>query len=200
VLICVLGGALMFLAGVPFWQLGSLVGLGGVGIVAAVLLEPYRLKRMLCFLNPDDDPQGACYQLIQSYRTFGSGGLMGIGVGASRQKAGWLPEAHNDFVFAVIGEEAGLVGACVILLLFAVLAYRGFRIAHRHPDAFGQLLAAGVTLAIVLQALINMGVVVGLLPTKGLALPFLSYGGSSTLVSLALIGILMSLSRELRER
>jgi cell division protein FtsW len=200
VLIGALGIALMFLAGVPVWQLGVLGATGIAGIVAAVLFEPYRLRRFLCFLNPGEDPEGACYQLIQSYRAFGSGGLTGMGVGASRQKAGWLPEAHTDFVFAVIGEEAGLLGAIVILVLFGLLAYRGFRIANRHPEMFGQLLAAGVTLAIALQALINMGVVVGLLPTKGLALPFLSYGGSSMLVSLALIGILMSLSRELRER
>lgn len=200
VLIGALGIALMFLAGVPVWQLGGLGALGAGGIVAAVVAEPYRLRRFLCFLNPGDDPQGACYQLIQSYRTFGSGGMTGIGVGASRQKAGWLPEAHTDFVFAVIGEEAGLIGALVIVVLFGLLAFRGFRIANRHPEMFGQLLAAGVTLALALQALINMGVVTGLLPTKGLALPFLSYGGSSMLVSLALIGILMSLSRELRER
>jgi cell division protein FtsW len=200
VLVCLLGAALMFLAGVPAWQLGGLGALGAAAMGVAIMLEPYRLKRMLCFLNPDEDPSGACYQLIQSYRAFGSGGIGGIGVGASRQKSGWLPEAHSDFVFAVIGEEAGLIGACVIVILFALLAYRGLRIANRHPDAFGQLLAAGVTLAIALQALINMGVVIGLLPTKGLALPFLSYGGSSMLVSLAFIGILMSLSRELRER
>lgn len=200
VLIGAMGIALMFLAGVPTWQLG-LLGSAGVGaIAAAVIVEPYRLRRFLCFLDPSEDPAGACYQLIQSYRTFGSGRLTGIGVGASRQKAGWLPEAHNDFVFAVVGEEAGLLGAVVIVVLFGLLAYRGFRIANRHPEMFGQLLAAGVTLALALQALINMGVVVGLLPTKGLALPFLSYGGSSMLVSLALIGILMSLSRELRER
>jgi len=200
VLIGALGITLMFLAGVPAWQLG-LLGMGGVGaMAAAVLVEPYRIKRLLCFLDPGEDPQGACYQLIQSYRAFGSGGMTGIGVGASRQKAGWLPEAHTDFVFAVIGEEAGLIGAIVIVLLFGLLAYRGFRIANRHPETFGQLLAAGVTLALVLQALINMGVVIGMLPTKGLALPFLSYGGSSMLVSLGLIGILMSLSRELRER
>lgn len=200
VLIGGLGIGLMFLAGVPVWQLGALGGLGVVGVAGAVMVEPYRLRRFMCFLDTGEDPQGACYQLIQSYRTFGSGGMTGIGVGASRQKAGWLPEAHTDFVFAVIGEEAGLLGAIVIVVLFGVLAYRGFRIANRHPEMFGQLLAAGVTLALVLQALINMGVVVGLLPTKGLALPFLSYGGSSMLVSLALIGILMSLSRELRER
>ena len=116
------------------------------------------------------------------------------------QKTGWLPEAHTDFVLAVIGEEAGLIGALLVLVAFAVLAYRGFRVAHRHPDTFGQLLAAGITLALTLQALVNMGVVLGLLPTKGLVLPFLSYGGSAMIMALASIGILMSLSRELRER
>jgi cell division protein FtsW len=199
-LIGLLGLSMMFLAGVPLYQLALLVA----PVVAAgyflVLNVPWRLKRILCFTDAWADPKGACYQLVQSYRTFGSGGVEGIGVGASLQKTGWLPEAHTDFILAVIGEEAGLLGSVLVVLAFAVLAYRGFRVAHRHPDGFGQLLAAGVTLTLTYQALVNMGVVLGLLPTKGLVLPFISYGGSAMLMALASIGILMSLSRELRGR
>jgi len=200
VLIGIIGMAMMFLAGVPLWQLALLAVPAGAGAALLVIFEPYRLRRFLCFLDPNEDPGGACYQLVQSYRTFGSGGLSGIGLGNSIQKTGYLPEAHTDFIFSVIGEEMGLVGAFVVLLCFAALAYRGFRVAHRHPERFGQLLAAGLTLALTAQALINMGVVLGLLPTKGLVLPFISYGGSSMMMSLAAIGVLMSLSRELRER
>ncbi len=200
VLIAVLGVALMFLAGVPLRQL-ALLALPLFAAMAVLINEaPYRLKRFLCFLDTAADPQGACYQLIQSFRTFGSGQFTGTGIGSSRMKTGLLPEAHTDFIFSVVGEEAGVLGACLVLLCFCVLAYRGFRVAHRHPDSFGQMLAAGITLALVSQALINIGVVLGLLPTKGLALPFMSYGGSSMMVSLACVGVLMSLSRELRER
>jgi cell division protein FtsW len=199
-LIGLLGISMMFLAGVPLYQLVLLVA----PVVAAgyflVLNVPWRLQRILCFTDAWADPKGACYQLVQSYRTFGSGGVEGIGVGASLQKTGWLPEAHTDFILAVIGEEAGLLGSVLVVLAFAVLAYRGFRVAHRHPDSFGQLLAAGLTLTLTYQALVNMGVVLGLLPTKGLVLPFISYGGSAMLMALASIGILMSLSRELRGR
>jgi len=199
-LIGMLGVSIMFLAGVPARQILLLVlPIAAVGyyLVANV---PWRLARILCFTDAWSDPEGACYQLVQSYRTFGSGGVHGIGVGASLQKTGWLPEAHTDFILAVIGEESGLIGAVFVLICFAVLVYRGLRVAHRHPDTFGQLLAAGLSLMFALQVLVNMGVVLGLLPTKGLVLPFLSYGGSAMIISLAGIGILLSLSRELRER
>jgi cell division protein FtsW len=200
VLVGLLAMSLMFLAGVPLRQLG--VVCGGLGGLAAILIqaEPYRVKRFLCFLNPWEEAQGACYQLVQSFRTFASGGYTGIGLGSSLHKAGWLPEAHTDFVFAIVGEEGGLVGATIVLAFYSVFVYRGFRVAHRHPAQFGQLLAAGIALMFALQVLINMGVVLGMLPTKGLVLPFLSYGGSSMIVMLAAVGILMSVSRELRER
>ncbi len=200
VLVVALGCAMMFLAGVPLRHLLLVLVPAVAGAVALVHGDDIRLRRLLCFSDPWEDPTGACYQIVQSYRTFGSGGLAGIGIGASTQKAGWLPEAHTDYVFAVIGEEAGLIGATIVLLCFCLLAYRGFRVAHRHPESFGQLLAAGITLALVSQALFNMGVVLGLLPPKGLVLPFFSYGGSSLLITMAAMGVLMSLSRELRER
>ncbi len=200
VLVVALGCTIMFLAGVPLRHLLVVLVPAVVGAAALAYGDDNRLRRMLCFSDPWDDPTGACYQTIQSYRTFGSGGIAGIGIGASTQKAGWLPEAHTDYVFAVIGEEAGLIGATIVLICFCLLAYRGFRVAHRHPETFGQLLAAGLTLALVGQALFNMGVVLGLLPPKGLVLPFFSYGGSSLLITMAAMGVLMSLSRELRER
>ncbi len=200
VLIFVLGFAIMFLAGVPLRQL--LVVVLAAAAVAAILVRTadYRRDRLTCFLDPWEEPTGACYQLVQSYRTFASGGFVGNGIGASTQKAGWLPEAHTDFIFSIVGEETGLIGPAFVLLGFCLLAYRGLRVANRHPELFGQLLAAGITLALVGQALINMGVVLGLLPTKGLVLPFISYGGTSLLVTLASMGILLGLSRELRER
>ncbi|HET9063024.1 MAG TPA: putative lipid II flippase FtsW [Candidatus Binatia bacterium] len=200
VLLGALAVSLMFLAGVPPLKLGLLCLPLVMGAALLVQLEPYRLRRFLCFLDPSQDPLGACYQLKMSFRTFASGSYTGIGLGSSLQKSGWLPEAHTDFVFAIVGEEGGLAGACFVLLLFIVFVYRGLRVAYRHPDPFGQLLAAGLTLTIAIQVLINMGVVLGLLPTKGLALPFLSYGNSSMLATLASVGMLLALSRELRER
>jgi cell division protein FtsW len=200
VLIGALAVALMFLAGAKVLHLALLALPLFMLAALAVTLESYRLKRFLCFLDPSQDPLGACYQLVMSFRTFASGGYQGIGLGSSLQKTGWLPEAHTDFVFAIIGEEGGLIGATLVLLLFCWFVYRGFRIAYRHPDTFSQLLAAGLTLTIAVQVLINMGVVLGLLPTKGLALPFLSYGNSSMLATLAGVGTLMALSREIRER
>ncbi|MFQ5352417.1 MAG: putative lipid II flippase FtsW, partial [Candidatus Binatia bacterium] len=173
VLIGALGLGLMLLAGVPLYQVGALGVLGAAAAGIMVYLEPYRVKRVISFLNPDLDPLGSNWQLKKSLLTFGSGEWFGVGIGSSRLKTGYLPEAHTDFIFSVVGEETGVLGAGLILLCFSLLAYRGFRIAHRHPDMFGQMLAAGFTMAITLQAFINMGVVLGLLPTKGMALPFI---------------------------
>ncbi len=167
------------------------VTLVGLGAVAA----PYRLRRLLAFLDPWGQSQEGAFQLVQSLIAFGSGGLAGVGLGNSRQKMLFLPEAHTDFVFALIGEELGLCGALTVLSLFALFALRGYRIAARHPDSFGSLLAFGLTSVITLSAVVNVGVVLGLLPTKGLALPFLSYGGSALLSSMLQVGILAALSR-----
>ena len=199
-LIGALGIGLMFLAGVPLLHVG---GVATVGLAAAwllVFMSPYRWGRITGYLNPEADPLGLNWQLTQGLIAFGSGQLRGLGLGRSTQKSGFVPEVHSDFIFSVIGEEVGFLGSMVVLLCFAVLAFRGFRVAHRHPDAFGQILAAGLTLVITVQAIINMGVVLGLLPTKGIGLPFVSYGGSSLIIFLASTGILLSLSRELRER
>lgn len=161
----------------------------------ALVRAPYRWRRILAFVDPWRYSQDIAFQLVQSLISFGSGGLTGIGLGGSKQKMFFLPEAHTDFIFALIGEELGLVGALVVLALFAVVGIRGFRIALRHPDPFASMLALGITVVILLEAVVNVGVVLGLLPTKGLALPFLSYGGSALIGTLVQIGILASLSR-----
>lgn len=175
-----------------------LLVLGGFGVAAFGLmatLAEYRMRRLLCFMDPWEHSQDCGFQLTQSLIAIGSGGVSGIGLGQSRQKMFFLPEAHTDFIFALIGEELGLCGAVVVLTLFAVIAARGFRIASRHPDPFASLLAFGLTLVVVLGAVVNVGVVVGLLPTKGLPLPFVSYGGSAMLAAMVEIGMLAALSR-----
>jgi cell division protein FtsW len=187
---------MLFVGGVPL-RFIAIPGLAAVPLVAfAVMTESYRLKRLLGFLHPDSDPLGINFQLKQSFIAFGSGGLWGVGLGEGRQKLFYLPEAHTDFIFSVIGEELGLAGALLVLGLFAVVAVRGFRIAVRHPDPFASLLAFGVTLSLVFQGAVNVGVVLGCLPTKGLALPFLSYGGSAMVAALAEVGVLLALARE----
>lgn len=195
-LLAVLLVAMLFVGGVP----AHLVALPALAVLPvlgyALFTAPYRLQRVLAFLNPELDPLGANFQLKQSIIAFGSGGLWGVGLGASRQKMFYLPEAHTDFIFSVIGEELGLAGALLVLILFGVVASRGFRIALRHPEPFGRLLAFGVTLLLVLQALVNTGVVLGCLPTKGLVLPFLSCGGSAMIAVLAETGVLLALARE----
>ena len=191
---------MLLLGGVPWWQLFvPASGLIGAGFWL-IWTSEYRWNRVMAFVDPEKDPLGAGYHLLQALTAFGSGGLAGQGLGASTSKSGYLPEPHTDFIFSVIGEETGLVGSAAIVVLFGLLAWRGFRIAHRHSEPFAQLLAAGLTLIIVLQAMINIGVVLGLLPTKGIGLPFISYGGSSIMAFLSIGGLLLSLSRELRER
>jgi len=162
----------------------------------AIHSSPYRLRRVMVFLDPWQHPRDAGFQLVQSFLAFGSGGTLGSGLGESKQKMFYLPEAHTDFIFSVIGEELGLIGALLVVALFAVLAVRGFRIALRHPTPFGRLVAFGVTVLLVSQAGVNMAVVLGLLPTKGLALPFVSYGCSAMMGSMACVGVLLAMSRE----
>ena len=160
-----------------------------------IMQSDYRRRRLMSFLDPWEDPNNAGFQLTQSFVALGNGGLAGVGLAEGRQKLFFLPEAHADFVLALVGEELGFLGTSLLMVLFAILLVKGFRIAGRAPDAFGRYLASGVTLLIGIQVLINAGVVSGLLPTKGLTLPLVSYGGSSLLVSLTAIGILLSVSR-----
>jgi cell division protein FtsW len=186
---------MLFIAGAKLSHLVYL-GLAAVPVVAvAIMGAEYRLRRMMTFLDPWRDASKSGFQIIQSYIAFGSGQLLGRGLGESRQKMFYLPEAHTDFIFSVIGEEMGLLGAFGVLALFAVIIVRGLRLTSRIEEPFSQYLVFGLTTLLGLQALIHMSVVMGLLPTKGLVLPFISYGGSAMMVNLIEAGMLLGLSR-----
>lgn len=184
---------MMFIGGVRFIHLAtSLVLLLPIAYLFLTSAD-YRVNRLMTFLNPWQYPTGDGYQIIHSFMAFGSGGIWGTGIGKGYQKLFYLPEPHTDFIFSVIGEELGLIGVLIILSLYFFILVRGIRIARNAKDMFGTLLAIGITSAIILQACINMCVALGLLPTKGLTLPFLSYGGTSLLINMACIGILMNI-------
>lgn len=189
------GLILIFIAGSKMLHLGSFLMIGVAGFVGLVLAAPYRIQRIVAFLNPWEDPLGAGYHLIQSLFAIGPGGLLGLGIGMSRQKHLYLPEPHTDFIFSILAEELGFVGAGSVIILFAILIWRGYRVAMSMPNQFYSLLAAGVTSMIMIQAGINIGVVSGAFPVTGITLPFLSYGGSSLTLTLAAVGILLNLSR-----
>lgn len=185
---------MMFVAGVRVKYLASLFVAMIPLMIVLVSGSGYRKKRILAFLNPWDDQYGSGFQMIQSFVAINEGGWFGRGLGQGQQKLFYLPEAHTDFIFSVIGEELGLAGVVVVITLFAFFCYRGLKIALCAPDLFGKYLAVGCTMLIGFQAIFNMGVVMGLLPTKGLTLPFVSYGGSSLMVSLIVVGILLNIS------
>ncbi|MEW6534280.1 MAG: putative lipid II flippase FtsW [Candidatus Auribacterota bacterium] len=183
---------IMFIGGIRFRYVVIFIMTGVVNLYFLIKLFPYRMKRIISFLDPFKDPHGSGFQIIQSFIALGSGGLHGVGLGQGTQKLFYLPEAHTDFIFAIIGEELGLIGTSSIVLLFAVFCISGMMIAYKCTDIFGKLLAAGITMMITAQALINMCVVTGMLPTKGIPLPFLSFGGSNLLVNSIAIGILIN--------
>ena len=160
------------------------------------LFEDYRRRRLLNFINPWKDPAGDGYQLIQSFYALGAGGVTGLGIGQSRQKTLYMPEPHNDFIFAIIGEELGLIGCTVVILLFVIFVYRGIKIAMSAKDEYGTLLAVGITSIIGLQAIINTAVVTGSMPVTGVPLPFISYGGTALVFNLIAMGILLNISRQ----
>ena len=186
---------MIFVAGARLAHLGMIGGLAVPVVALAVYMAPYRLRRVLTFLDPWADPRGAGFQIIQSYLALGGGGLLGRGLGESKQKLFYLPEPHTDFIFAVLGEELGFLGALATVVLFGILLWRGIRIGLRVADPFGALVAFGVTALLVNQAVVNLGVVVGVFPTKGLPLPFVSSGGSSLLVAMAAVGLLLNVSQ-----
>ncbi|MDP9005708.1 MAG: putative lipid II flippase FtsW [Actinomycetota bacterium] len=186
--------SVLFLAGVPMARLSGVVGLSAAAALVLALGKSYRRDRLLVFLHPSADPLDAGYQITQSLTGLAAGGLFGVGVGASRAKYGFLPNAHTDFIFAIIGEELGLVGAVLVLSLFVAFGVLGVRAALQAPDRFGMLVAGGITAWILTQALVNIGGVVGVLPITGLTLPFISFGGSSLLVTMAATGILLNIA------
>ena len=195
VLIVGVGAALMFMGGTHWGWFAGAIGTAGVAGAAAISFLDYARKRVETWLNPFLDPRGDGYQIIQSLYAIGSGGALGLGFGNSRQKYLYLPEAHNDFIFAIVCEELGFIGAILILTLFALLIIRGYWIALHARDKFGSLLAGGITTMVALQAVLNIGVVTGVLPVTGAALPFFSYGGTALWMLFIEMGMVLSVSR-----
>lgn len=192
---------LLVIAGGLEWRwIASLAGTILVAAPVMALVKSYRWDRVTTFLDPWTDPLGRGYQTIQSLLAFGSGGLLGLGLGLSRQKYFYLPEAQSDFIFAIIGEELGLVGALAVVAAFVAVAWAGLRIAATCKDSFGRLLAGGLTMMIVVQAVMNMAAVTNLMPVTGIPLPLVSYGGSSLLFTMGCIGLILSVAREGRGR
>jgi cell division protein FtsW len=192
--IVVMLGAMLLVAGTPTRTLGAGLGIAGALGLVAVWLEPYRRARLFSFLNPWQDAQGAGFQTVQAMIGLGSGGIFGVGLGQSVQKANYLPEAHTDMIFAIIGEELGLVGATAVIAAYCAFAYAGLKIALDCRDPFGKRLATGLTALVCGQAAINLAAVMGLAPLTGIPLPFVSYGGSSLVVALACVGILLNIA------
>ncbi len=193
--VVVTAGCLFFVAGANLLHFFVAAAGGVVGFVYLIVHSGYRSDRLQAFLNPWADPRDTGWHTIQTLIALGSGGVTGLGLGASRQKFYYVPNAHTDAIFAIIGEELGLIGAVAVILLFGVLAWRGFRIAFRAPDRLGRLLATGVTSMILVQAVTNVAVVTNTIPYTGITLPFISFGGSSLLVCMAGVGLLLSVSR-----
>lgn len=195
-----IGMGLLFIAGAPLrWLLP--LGAGGAALALyASLATDYRRERVLAFMDPWKDPLDTGYHTIQSLIAMGSGGWVGVGLGASRQKWAYVPNAHTDFIFAILGEEMGLLGSIVVLGMFAFLTFLGVKVAQRAPDRFGMLIASGITIWISLQALVNIGAVTGSLPITGVPLPLVSFGGTSLVLTLAGMGILTNIARQCRIR
>jgi cell division protein FtsW len=192
--IVVMMGGILAVSGAPGRLLATAGGLCAGAVLAAAWFEPYRRARLLSFLNPWDDAQGAGYQIVQAMIGMGSGGWFGVGLGQSVLKANYLPEAHTDMIFAIIGEELGLIGTTAVIAAYAAFAYAGFRVALACRDPFGKRLAAGITTLVCGQAAINIAAVMGAAPLTGITLPFVSYGGSSLVVGLVAVGILLNIA------
>jgi cell division protein FtsW len=197
-IVCSIVLIMLFVAGTPMRSLGSIAAIGMTGALALAVAAPYRRSRMLAFLDPWKDPQNTGFQTIQSLVGTASGGLFGVGLGASRAKWGFLPFAHTDFIFAIIAEELGLIGALLVLGLFLGFGVLGVSTALRAPDLFGTLLATGVTAWITVQAVVNIGAVLGVLPITGVPLPFVSFGGSSMVATMFATGVLLNVARQAR--
>lgn len=188
--------AVVLVSSAPFRYVAGATGLGGVVAAGLAISDQYRLDRITGFMDPWADAGDTGYQLIQSYYALGTGGLTGVGLGASRARWSYLPNAHTDFIFSIIGEESGFIGGILVIGLFAIVAATGWIVASRAPDQFGRMIATGITAWISVQALVNIGGVLGVLPITGITLPFVSYGSSAVIVSMAALGILVNVAHE----
>ncbi len=195
IVLCVIFGAVYFSAGAKLLHVGAVAGAMILLAIVAVVFAPWRMERLMAFLDPFAHADDAGYQVVQSLYAIGSGGIFGEGFAKGQQKLFYLPYPYSDFIFSVVGEELGLIGTLAVVIAFALFLWRGTRAALNASDRFGMLLGIGITTGIVVQALFNISVVISILPAKGIPLPFISYGGSSVLVTLAAVGILLSISR-----
>ena len=194
-IIVIISAAIFITAGTPVYQLFAGAGAAGFLLWLAVKIEPYRMQRLLTFLNPDDQTLSSGYHIRNALIAIGSGGWLGLGFGQSKQKYLYLPEAHTDSIFAIISEELGFLRAGIVIIVFAFLGIRGYKIASRAPDIFSRLLAVGITTWLLAQMLVNIGAMLSILPLTGVPLPFISYGGSSLVILLAAVGILINVSK-----
>lgn len=195
VLIFLITISMYFVAGGRKRFIGAMASLAVPVLASLVILAPYRMRRMVAFFNPWEDPQGSGFQLSQSQIALGSGGFWGVGLGKSEQKLFYLPAAHTDFIFSIIGEELGFLGAMAVIILFSVFIWLGVRILKSITDPFGYFLVFGVLVMIGVQAMVNVGVSIGALPTKGLPMPFVSYGGSALIFNMAALGLILNVSK-----
>jgi cell division protein FtsW len=196
IVLCAIFSAVYFAAGAKILHIATVAGAMVVMALGAVLLAPWRVERLMAFLDPFAHSDDAGYQVVQSLYAIGSGGVFGEGFAKGQQKLFYLPYPYSDFIFSVVGEELGLIGTLAVLIAFGLLLWRGTRAAVKAPDRFGMLLGIGIITGIIVQALFNISVVISLLPAKGIPLPFISYGGSSVLVTMAAVGILLNISRQ----
>lgn len=196
IVVVAIGLAMYFVAGARLVEFAALGGLATICVAAVAVVQPYRLARLVTFIDPWSDPKGAGFQTIQSIYALALGGPLGEGLGAGKEKFGFLPAPYTDSIFAVLGDELGLIGTLAVVVLFLVIAFKGVRIALAAPDPTGALLATGVTVSLVFQAWVNMAVVASLVPMTGITLPFISYGGSSICVGLVAVGILLNVGRQ----
>ena len=195
-ILCALTFIMIFVGGSKGWHLAAIGGIGAVGLFVLMFQKGYRVARVTSFMDPWQDPTGDGYQVIQALYGIGSGGLFGQGIGNGTQKLSWLPYGESDFIFSIIAEELGLVGAVLLLALFIFLIYRGIKVAATAPDLFGTMLATGIITLIGLQVIVNVGVVTASLPPTGVSLPFISYGSSSLIIFMSMIGILLNISKQ----
>lgn len=196
IVLCAIFSAVYFAAGAKILHIATVAAVMVFGALLAVLLAPWRVERLMAFLDPFAHSDDAGYQVVQSLYAIGSGGVFGEGFAKGQQKLFYLPYPYSDFIFSVVGEELGLIGTMAVLIAFSLLLWRGARAAMKAPDRFGMLLGIGIISGIIVQALFNISVVISLLPAKGIPLPFISYGGSSVLVTMAAVGILLNISRQ----